>query len=277
MISVKPFSSLIDKIVRITVSGLQPKQKITLQATLVGDKGEAFESHAHYIADEDCTVDVCRQPSVGGSYTGVEAMGLVWGMKAAPGQRKGLWLRKADVTKPYNVLLRCFDGHTTPHETSSQHLSSVTFEKWYMADGVKRIPVKEGRIRGTLFLPDGKEPYRGNYHYFNTINEGVSSGYGCMRSKLLRRNYIFAASQANVTRAHPQDQKDLQFGYPDAYVTIVGSLFWISSWGVSKPLSHDMASSEFRFRLFIQLETNMCPQLQAPDHQPVGKEAEEPV
>ena len=169
MISVKPFSSLIDETVRIAVSGLQPRQKITLQATLVGDKGEAFESHAHYIADEDCTVDVCRQPSVGGSYTGVEAMGLVWSMKAAPGQRKGLMLRKTDVTKPYNVLLRCFDGHATPHERSSQYLSNVTFEKWYMADGVKRIPVKEGRIRGTLFLPDGKEPYRGKYHYFNIL------------------------------------------------------------------------------------------------------------
>ena len=32
-------------------------------------------------------------------------------------------------------------------------MSSGTFQKWYMADGVKRIPVREGRIRGTLFLP----------------------------------------------------------------------------------------------------------------------------
>ena len=27
-----------------------------------------------------------------------------------------------------------------------------------MADGVKRIPVREGRIRGTLFLPLGDGP-----------------------------------------------------------------------------------------------------------------------
>ena len=49
-----------------------------------------------------------------------------------------------------------------PQEASSlQPLSSNTFEKGYMADGVKRIPVREGRIRGTLFLPPGDGPFSG--------------------------------------------------------------------------------------------------------------------
>ena len=30
-----------------------------------------------------------------------------------------------------------------------------------MAEGVKRIPVREGRIRGTLFLPPGNGPFPG--------------------------------------------------------------------------------------------------------------------
>ena len=69
---------------------------------------------------------------------------------------------KSDVTKPYKVVLDCFDGHTDPQESSSlQPLSSNTFEKGYMADGVKRIPVRVGRIRGTLFLPLGDAPFSG--------------------------------------------------------------------------------------------------------------------
>ena len=69
---------------------------------------------------------------------------------------------KFDVTKPYKVVLDCFDGHTDPQESSSlQPLSSNTFEKGYMADGVKRIPVREGRIRGTIFLPLGDGPFSG--------------------------------------------------------------------------------------------------------------------
>jgi len=40
-------------------------------------------------------------------------------------------------------------------------LSSVTFQKWHMAEGVKRIPVREGRIRGALFIPQGDGPFPG--------------------------------------------------------------------------------------------------------------------
>ena len=89
-------------------------------------------------------------------------MGLLWSMKPSPGQRKGIRMVKSDVTKPYKVVLDCFDGHTDPQESSSlQSLSSNTFEKGYMADGVKRIPVREGRIRGIIFLPPGDGPFPG--------------------------------------------------------------------------------------------------------------------
>ena len=161
MLSLYPKSSLIDKITKINVSRLKPLQNITLRAQIVGDKGETFESHAHFIADKDGEVDVCRDPSLGGSYRGVSAMGLLWSMKPAPGQRKGIRLKKSDVSKPYNIVLNCFDDHVTLNESSLQPLSNVTFQKWYMAERVKRIPVREGRIRGTLFLPPGDGPFPG--------------------------------------------------------------------------------------------------------------------
>ena len=71
-------------------------------------------------------------------------------------------MMKSDVTKPYRVVLDYFDGYTDPQESSSlQPLSGNTFEKGYMANGVKRIPVREGSIRGTLFLPPGDGPFSG--------------------------------------------------------------------------------------------------------------------
>ena len=166
IISVEPASSLVDDKVRIFISGLAPKQNVTLEARIVGDRGEVFESQAHYIADKDGEVDVCRDLSLGGSYSGVSPMGLLWSMKPAPGQRKGTRLMKLDVTKPYIIDLECFDGHVTPNESSLQPLSSVTFQKWYMADGVKRIPVREGKIRGTLFFPPGDGPFPGKGDVF---------------------------------------------------------------------------------------------------------------
>ena len=160
-ISVEPPCSLVDEKVEIVVSGLDSKQNVTLEARIVGEKGEEFESYAHYVADKDGKVDVCRESSLGGSYSGVEPMGLLWSMKQAPGQRKWLRLTKRDVTKPFDVELTCFDDHISPNEESRRPLSSVRFEKWYMADGVKRIVSKDQRFNATLFIPPGDGPFPG--------------------------------------------------------------------------------------------------------------------
>ena len=160
-ISVEPTSGLVDDKVKILVAGLQPKQNVTLQARIAGEKGEVFESYAHYIANKDGGVDVSCDSSLGGFYRGVEPMGLLWSMKPAPGQRKGLRLSKRDVIKPFEVELKCFDNHISPNEGSQPPLLSVTFEQWYMADGVKRIVVNDQRFHGTLFIPPGDGPFPG--------------------------------------------------------------------------------------------------------------------
>ena len=112
VISVEPKSRLVDDKVKIIVSGLEPEQHVTLEAKLIDEKGYVFKSHAHYIADNDGEVDVGRDLCLGGSYRGVEPMGLLWSMK--PEQRKELRLTKKDVTKPSEVELKCFDNHISP-------------------------------------------------------------------------------------------------------------------------------------------------------------------
>ena len=106
MLKLRPISFLVGSMTKIIMAGPKPLQKITLGANIVGDSGEIFQSHAHYIADKHGEVDVYRDSSLGGSYSGVEPMGLLWSMKQAPEQKKGLRLYKRDVTKPYNGVLR---------------------------------------------------------------------------------------------------------------------------------------------------------------------------
>ena len=165
LIKVRPFVSQIDQIVRISATGLSEKQRVTLRSKLTGDKGERLESFAHYIADEQGRVCVSSQPAVGGSYAGVEPMGLLWSMKPSPGQRDGIRLLKKDVTKPYIVNIDVFDGHLhlegERESVGAEPLTSATFEKSYMKAGLRRIPVREGRLRGTLFLPPGDGPFPG--------------------------------------------------------------------------------------------------------------------
>ena len=161
---VKPATSLIDEKVNVEVIGISPKQRVTLKARLTGDKGERYESFAHYNADDQGKVCVSSQPSVGGSYTGVEPMGLLWSMVPSPGQQRGIRLQKRDVTKPYIVTVDVFDGHLHlggEQESVGEPLTSATFEKSYMKAGVRRIPVREGRVRGTLFIPPGDGPFPG--------------------------------------------------------------------------------------------------------------------
>ena len=83
-------------------------------------------------------------------------MGLFWSMQPGPGEKKGLRLAKRDVTTPYHVLLSVIDNHITAESlTEGTSLANTTLERWYMDKGVKRIPVRHGRIRGTLFVPKG--------------------------------------------------------------------------------------------------------------------------
>ena len=162
-LTVSPRQSLVDEKISITVKGLSPGQPITLTAKLIGDSKEEFESYGHFVADEAGRICVEEHPCLSGTYTGVDPMGLLWSMQLSPGQRNGLRLSKKDVTKPYCIHLKLFDGHVEDAANSEdlRPMTSVTFEKWYMADGVRRIPVRDGRVRGTLFIPPGKGPFPG--------------------------------------------------------------------------------------------------------------------
>ncbi|XP_066271828.1 acyl-coenzyme A thioesterase 2, mitochondrial-like [Branchiostoma lanceolatum] len=150
---VTPAKALVDDKVDITVERLAPRQPVTLHARLV--EGTArFQSYAHYRADDTGRVVMAKQPSLGGLYKGVDQMGLFWSMQLSPGQKPGLRLKKKDVSTPFLVDIRVHDGHLdVMGEENLPWLATKTVERWYMGGGVKRIQVKEGRVRGTLFLP----------------------------------------------------------------------------------------------------------------------------
>lgn len=143
---------LFDKLVQVKVEGLAPHKQVQLRSKLVDDRGVIFKASAMYKADETGQVDVCSAPSLGGSYTGVEPMGLFWAM--APEKRHSKLLKK-NVLSPTLVDIEALCGET------GEVLASATNERGYMTEGMKRTPVREGRIRGVLFIPPGKGPFPG--------------------------------------------------------------------------------------------------------------------
>uniref|UniRef100_A0A8D2B801 Acyl-coenzyme A thioesterase 1 n=1 Tax=Sciurus vulgaris TaxID=55149 RepID=A0A8D2B801_SCIVU len=144
-----------DQPVRIAVRGLAPEQPVTLRASLRDEKGALFRAHARYRADAGSELDLERAPALGGSFAGLEPMGLIWAMEPD----KPYWrLLKRDVQTPFVVELEVLDGH---EPDSGRLLARALHERHFMPPGVRRVPVREGRVRATLFLPPGPGPYPG--------------------------------------------------------------------------------------------------------------------
>ncbi|XP_029966773.1 acyl-coenzyme A thioesterase 1-like [Salarias fasciatus] len=155
---------LFDKLVQIKVEGLAPHRPVELRSKLVDDKGVVFRASAQYKADGAGLVDVCRSPSLGGSYRGVEPMGLFWSMAPDTPHSK---LQKKTVLSPTVVELEALNGET------GELLATGTNERGYMTEGMKRIPLQEGRLRGVLFIPPGKGPFPGIVDLY-TFGGGLS-------------------------------------------------------------------------------------------------------
>ena len=85
-------------------------------------------------------------------------MGLFWSLAPCPGQGKGIRLVKKDVTIPkcYNIQAVRESSEDTAVKLN-EVIAETTVEKLYLKNGVKRIPVTEGKLRGTLFIPEGNE------------------------------------------------------------------------------------------------------------------------
>ncbi|XP_074091864.1 acyl-coenzyme A thioesterase 5-like isoform X1 [Macrotis lagotis] len=151
-----------DEPVRVAVQGLAPQQPVTLRAALRDETGRRFQAAARYRADAGGRLDLARAPALGGSFSGLEPMGLFWSLQP----EKPFWrLVKRDVQTPFLVDLEVYEGHD-PRPT--RLLARVVHERGFLGPGVKRIPVREGSLRATLFLPPGAGPFPGIIDLYGT-------------------------------------------------------------------------------------------------------------
>ncbi|XP_063761457.1 acyl-coenzyme A thioesterase 5-like isoform X2 [Eleginops maclovinus] len=88
-------------------------------------------------------------------------MGLLWSLRPVPGTKTGLRLRKVNVQTPMVVTISVYQGHQMEGFLDQVPLASVVVERWYMAPGVRRVPITEGSLTATLFLPSGPGPFPG--------------------------------------------------------------------------------------------------------------------
>ena len=96
--------------------------------------------------------------------TGQMTMGLFCSLIQEPNQAPGRRLIKMDVTTPLDFEVTLYPGHLAsesqvfgPNRPTA--LASSRCQRWYMGPGVRRIPIRVNRVKGTMFIPAGRALY----------------------------------------------------------------------------------------------------------------------
>ncbi|XP_054631904.1 peroxisomal succinyl-coenzyme A thioesterase-like [Dunckerocampus dactyliophorus] len=158
-LSVHPSRGLVDEKFVIVVQSVPPGVQLTVHAFHRCEGGHGWEAFAHYVSDAHGSVNVSQHASMGGTYSGVEQMGLLWSLRPVPGTKPGLRLRKMNVQTPMEFTISVHLGYRTEGFMDQAALASQVVERWYMAPGVRRIPVTKDGLSATLFLPSGPGPF----------------------------------------------------------------------------------------------------------------------
>src|SRR5215210_7514493 len=140
-----PAKVKVDEPFAIILGNLSPWQRVTLRARFVDGYDVEWTSMATFRADFRGTVDVSRQPTVEGSYTGKDPMGLVW---SADGQGA-----------PYAISLRPQPLFITA-ETEGEK-AGVEVARNLLTDEIVSTDVREHGLYGRFFRPASGEPVPG--------------------------------------------------------------------------------------------------------------------
>jgi dienelactone hydrolase len=150
--SVSPRVALVDQLVAVTVQGLPAGAQTTLTARAKHTDGTTWSSLAQFQATSAGTVSL-DQPSLGGSYTGVNPMGLFTLMTPPPGSTAAAFLHGP---AGYDVELEA--------SVSGQMAATAMAQRQGPAAvGVteKQLRPTKGGIYGNLYLPNhtaGRRP-----------------------------------------------------------------------------------------------------------------------
>ncbi|MBN3297653.1 BAAT acyltransferase, partial [Amia calva] len=168
LLTATPSRALVDQPIEMRIQYLPLDKPFTVRARLRSEDGELWEAFSHYRSDQKGTVILSRDQSLGGSYSGLEPMGLFWSLQ--PRGQRGLRLRKKNADTPFTVEISVINGHVGSSDSpegchvgqelqEGAVLAAVNVERWYMAPGVRRVEVREQGVVGTLFLPAGPGPF----------------------------------------------------------------------------------------------------------------------
>ena len=178
----------------VRIDGLIPGEQIQITSSTKLADGN-YRGQATFTADASGKIDTGITAAVSGSYTGADADGLVWSMakttKAIP----------AAAQYAFHVDVAAADGTA---------LGAATLDRWYVADGVTRVPVSDNGLVGVFYAPPGKTKLP-VIVTFGGSEGGLSSGEDAAMFYLAK-----IAMDRLVANGHDKRFADESVCYPDS-------------------------------------------------------------
>jgi dienelactone hydrolase len=148
-IRAQPDNDLQDSPPSIRLSGFAPRQPVMVSAEMVARDHFRWQSAAMFVVGADGEVDVGTTAPVGGSYSGVSPVGLIWSM-----ERIGRPQTEAPTTSvrlPVTVTFRA--------EARNGERAEASVIRALVGPGVNSKPLAEDGLLGVWFLPPGDGPH----------------------------------------------------------------------------------------------------------------------
>lgn len=143
---ISPHKSLVDERLSIRVTGCRPGSEVKIKARIPTLE---MASEAVFQADDSGSVDLSQSAPFSGSYDWVDSMGLISTMKSAQ-EGSAPAIPKYGL-EPFNIEF------VVQVENESEIKKSI--ERHWMAEGTRRVELREDELRGVCFYPPGEGPF----------------------------------------------------------------------------------------------------------------------
>lgn len=142
VLSVEPERALVDVPRRIVLAGAAPGERVLLEAVTMR-AGHPWRAAATFVADPGGVVDPAAQAPVDGDYAGIQPMGLITAQTGSGD------IFNPDPAEPLETAIT---AHLPGREASARLVQDL------VAEGVRRVDLREDGLVGVLYLPAATEP-----------------------------------------------------------------------------------------------------------------------
>ncbi|MFI5334884.1 MAG: acyl-CoA thioester hydrolase/BAAT C-terminal domain-containing protein [Chlamydiales bacterium] len=152
VLKITPLHPNVLDLLHLKVTGLLPNEKIKIVASLTDQINRTWLSHAIFLGDGKGCVDLSSQAPIGGTYSGVDAMGLFWSM----------YLQNTTDTRAFlHSTLEPIITVFYVERADGTRCCETRIERTVTQHKIRKIDIKEQDIVGYLCLPAGEGPFPG--------------------------------------------------------------------------------------------------------------------